>query len=335
MIAVTGSTGLVGTHLLAHLATSTEKVSAFYRTQTKREEALKVIRDVYGDKTEASVAQMQWVQLDILDVQALSTHLRDVDQLYHCAGKISNRPAEIKMTRKVNIEGTANVMNIALKLGISKVCHVSSVAALGHAQNGKIEEDSVRDNNRSVSNYSIAKYGAEMEAWRATQEGLNVVIVNPGIIIGEGFYDTGCGKLLGMVRSGTSFYVDKVGGFVDVKDVARSMIELMEHETFNSRYILVAENLSFKKVMQQLAGYLGQRPPKIKLRKSLLYVFWLLELILALFKIKKRLLTRQMINELHSKTYYDNTKVRESLHFKFTPIQETLKRVAQHLASQA
>lgn len=335
MIAVTGSTGLVGTHLLAHLATFTQKVRAFYRTQTKREEALQVIRDVYGDRTEASVAQMQWVQLDILDVHALSTQLKDVDQLYHCAGKISNRPAEIKMTRKINIEGTANVMNMALKLGVDKVCHVSSVAALGHAQNGKIEEDSVRDNNKPVSNYSIAKYGAEMEAWRAAQEGLNVVIVNPGIIIGEGFYDTGSGKLLGMVRSGTNFYIDKVGGFVDVKDVARSMIELMEHETFNSRYILVAENLSFKKVMQELSGFLGQRPPMIKLRKSFLYVFWLLELILALFKIKKRLLTRQMINELHSKTYYDNTKVRESLHFEFTPIRETLKRVAKHLASQA
>lgn len=334
MIAVTGSTGLVGTHLLAHLAESTQAVKAFYRTSTKKDQALRVISDVYGDDVKQSVADMQWFLIDILDITALSTHLTDVDQIYHCAGKISNKPAEIKMTRKINIEGTANIMNMALKLGVQKVCHVSSVAALGHNENGMIDEDAVRDNNKSVSNYSIAKYGAEMEAWRCAQEGLNVTIVNPGIIIGEGFYETGSGQLLNMVKSKTNFYVDKVGGFVDVKDVVKAMIKLMQQEAFNSRFILVAENLSFKEVMRKLAGHLGQKPPKFKLSKIILYIVLLSELILGLLKIKKRLLTRQMINELNSKTYYDNKKIKATINLKFTSIDETLKRVAKHLALQ-
>lgn len=334
MIAVTGSTGLVGTHLLAHLAESTEAVKAFYRTKAKKKEAIKVIKDVYGDAIRQTVADMQWIQIDILDVTALSTHLTGVEQIYHCAGKISNKPAEVKLTRKINIEGTANVMNIALKLGVNKVCHVSSVAALGQAEKGMVDENTVRENNKSVSNYSIAKYGAEMEAWRSSQEGLNVIIVNPGIILGEGFYKSGSGKLLNVVKSKTDFYIDKVGGFVDVKDVVSAMIMLMKKETFNKRFILVAENLSFKRVMQQLAHHLGQKPPKLKLRNIYLYIFWLIELILGLLKIKKRTLTRQIIKEINSKTYYDHTRIKETLDFKFRSVDDTLQRVAKHLAQQ-
>ena len=332
MIAVTGATGLVGTYLLAELVKKQESIKAFYRTDEKRKESLKIIEEVYGEASKDAVARINWIQLDILDIYALAEHLNDVVYLYHCAGKISNKPSEIRQTRKVNIEGTANVMNMALKKNIKKVCHVSSVAALGHHEKGEIDENSIRDNNKKVSNYSIAKYGAEMEAWRVAEEGLPLVIVNPSIIIGEGFYHSGSGQLLQKVRSGTNFYVEKVGGFVDVKDVVRAMIKLMKSDVQHERFIISGENRSIKDFMHDLALALNQHPAQFKLRKFILYLFWIIELVIAFLGIKKRLLTLQMIHELHNKNYYDNTKIKETIGFHFTPINETIKRVAKHLS---
>ena len=332
MIAVTGATGLVGTHLLAALIKENQPIKAFYRTELKRDESIKLILEVYGEKVKKEVANINWIQLDILDVSALSEHLSDVTYLYHCAGKISNKPAEIKQTRKINIEGTANVMNMALKKNIKKVCHVSSVAALGHHEKGEIDENSIRDNNKKVSNYSIAKYGAEMEAWRVAEEGLLMVIVNPSIIIGEGFYNSGSGQLLQKVKSGTNFYVEKVGGYVDVQDVVSAMIKLMKSDIEYERFIISAENKSIKEFMDDLSTELNQKPPQFKLRKSVLYFIWFVELILACLRIKKRMLTLQMIDELHSKSYYDNSKIKEAIDFQFTPINQTIKRVAKHLS---
>ena len=333
MIAVTGATGLVGTHLLAELIKENEPLKAFYRTEEKREESVKLIHEVYGEEIKEAVIDVHWIRLDILDVSALSEHLSDVDYLYHCAGKISNKPSEIKLTRKINIEGTANVMNMALKKDIKKVCHVSSVAALGHSEASEINERSVRDNNRSVSNYSIAKYGAEMEAWRVAEEGLPIVIVNPSLIIGEGFYHSGSGQLLQKIRSGTNFYVEKVGGFVDVQDVVAAMIKLMKNDIKHERFIISAENRSIKDLMNDLSVELGQKPPQFKLSRFLLYLIWSIEIILGFFRIKKRTLTLQIINELDSKSYYDNSNIKETIGFQFTPMKETIKRVAKHLSN--
>jgi len=331
MIAVTGATGLVGTHLLAELVKKNQPVKAFYRTEFKRNESIKLINEVYGTKTKQAVLNFLWVQLDILDVNALSKHLSGVYYVYHCAGKISNKPAEVKQLRKINIQGTANLMNIALKKQIKKVCHVSSVAALGHNEDNKIDENSIRDNNKKVSNYSIAKYGAEMEVWRAAEEGLPIVIVNPSIIIGEGFYHSGSGQLLQKVKSGTNFYVKKVAGFVDVIDVVKAMVKLMESDAQHQRFIISAENMSIKEFMHELALALNQKPPRFKITKALLYFLWFIEMVLAITGIKKRLLTLQMINELDSKTFYDHSKIKKNINFQFTPIKTTIKRVAKHL----
>ena len=332
MIAVTGATGLVGTHLLAALVENKENIRAFYRTEAKRDETIKVIEEVYGEKIKEAVVNIQWIQLDILDLNMLSKNLVGVDYVYHCAGMISNKPAEFRYIRKVNIEGTANVLNTALKKKVKKVCHVSSVAALGHDRESKIDESSVRDNNKSVSDYSIAKYGAEMEAWRVAEEGLSLVILNPSIIIGEGFYYSGSGQLLQKVKTGTNFYIEKVGGFVDVQDVVAAMVKLMNSDIEQERFIISAENKSIKDFIKSLSLKLNQKPPRYKLRKSVLYSFWFIELILGFLGIKKRSLTLEIINELHSKSYYDNSKIKKAIDFQFTSINDTLTRVAKHLS---
>ena len=118
----------------------------------------------------------------------------------------------------------------------------------------------------------ITKYGAEMEVWRGTQEGLNTVVVNPGIIIGPGYWHNGSGSLFKRIYKGMSHYTNGVVGFVGVNDVAQIMIKLMESNIINQRYILISENLSYKDFFTKVAALLHVKPPKKEATKLILNI---------------------------------------------------------------
>lgn len=200
MILVTGGTGLVGAHLLWQLIASGEKVRATYRSEQSKVAVEELFR--YKAKNENEVLQAQsffqkieWVQADINDIPALEAAFDQVAYVYHSAALVSFDPALFNKIQHINKEGTANMVNLSLKYGITKFCHVSSIGALGTTQNNApITESTFWTPSRENSVYGISKFASETEVWRGTQEGLNAVIVNPAIIVGEGFYDSGSGS---------------------------------------------------------------------------------------------------------------------------------------------
>ncbi|MEH6408855.1 MAG: NAD-dependent epimerase/dehydratase family protein, partial [Leeuwenhoekiella sp.] len=233
--------------------------------------------------------------------------------------------------QKVNLEGTANLVNLSIANQIKKFCFVSSVAALGEMEKGKsVTEENQWDPNRENSVYSISKYASEMEVWRGTQENLDVVIVNPGIILGEGFYNSGSGKMFTQLRKGLKFTVPGGTGFVDVKDVVRAMITLMASELKNEDFILVGENLKFKTVLEKIAEALQVKKPRTILKNWQLNIAWKMDWLLYVLFDKKRKLTKSMAKSAQNDTFYDSSKIRKSLAFDFTSIDETIKRIASH-----
>ena len=158
--------------------------------------------------------------------------------MYHCAAFISFDTNDYFALRKINIEGTANLVNLCLANNIEKLCYVSSIATIGNSiKNELITEDTHWNPEEDQSVYAITKYGAEMEVWRGTQEGLIVIVVNPGIIIGAGFWRSGSGSLITRIYKGISHYTTGVVGFVDVLDVVMPLIQFMESDIKNERYI--------------------------------------------------------------------------------------------------
>ncbi len=327
MVLVTGATGLLGSHLLAGLLFRDYSIKALYRKESSRQKTKKILSYYFPDRFEEYFSKIQWVEADILNIPSLEKAFKGVSKVFHCAGYISFSPVEHKKLFKINVEGTANVVNMCLKYKIEKLCHVSSIAVLGKAEKGKVDEDSIFEYNSNNSAYAITKFGAEMEVWRSSREGLNVVIVNPGIILGAGNWDLGSGLLFKKIYSGLNYYPPKTTGFVSVKDTVQIMIELMEKPIKDERYILVSENLSFKNIFHQIADSLHKPYPKRKLKPWMVFLGWFFEYVPVIFG-RKRKIPKQAISSLFDKTKYDSSKIQKELGYEFEPISKTIRETS-------
>ena len=335
MILVTGGTGLVGSHLLFELTKTNDKVKALYRSEQKIEK-VKHVFSYYTENTKNQFAKIQWVKGDITDIPSLNDAFKDVTEVYHCAAFISFDLRDYHTLRKINIEGTANIVNLCLSNGIKKLCFVSSIAATGKAENGKlITEDTHWNPEASHSVYAITKYGGEMEVWRGAQEGLDVVIVNPGIIIGPGFWKSGSGSLIRFVYKGVKRYTEGVGGYVDIFDVIHPMLQLMESNISNERFILVSENLSYKDFFIKVATQLGVNPPTKNTSQFMLSIAWRLDWLRASLRRKRRRLTKHTAKSLLTKSMFSNAKISKALTYKFKSIDTSITEVCQYFLKDA
>lgn len=329
MILVTGGTGLVGAHLLYRLISDNESVRAIYRTERKLENVKRVF-SCYTEDYENLIHNIEWVKADILDIPALNEALNNVDYVYHCAAFVSFEPDKYQQLRRTNIEGTANVVNLCISNNIKKLCYVSSIATIGNPlkADDTITEDTHWNPEDDNSVYAITKYGAEMEVWRGTQEGLDAVIVNPGVILGAGIWRYGSGSLFKKIHNGLKYYTSGSIGLVSVKDVVGIMIQLLQSDIKNEKYILVAENWSYKSFLQTTAEALKVNPPKTLAKPWLLEIGWRLDWLKRKLTGKRRNLTKQLATSLTTKKNYSSAKIIKTLNYKFSPIDKTIREVA-------
>jgi dihydroflavonol-4-reductase len=325
MILVTGGTGLLGSHLLFELVSSGKKVRALRRESSSGELVEKVF-GYYSPKAAELLAGIEWVTGDVTDIYSLYEAMEGVDRVYHAAAVVSFDPWEHDEMMRVNVEGTANVVNACIYKGVGKICHVSSIACLGQTENDELinEEKKWKNSNKS-SAYAISKFGAEREVWRGTIEGLQAVIVNPGIIIGPGDWKKGSCRLFELVWEGLRYYTMGVNGYVDVRDVVKAMITLMDSETSNSRFVVTSENLTYLQFVQMVAEGLGKKMPSVKAGALLREVAWRAEKIRALFSGKKPLITKETARTASKKSYYSNEKIRNNFGFEFKPMKVSIE----------
>ncbi len=318
MIFVTGGTGLVGSHLLRKLVSSGKKVRA-----TKRKTSnLRWVQDVADG--------IEWVEADLLDVDALHEAMDGVQQVYHSAAMISFVPKDAERMKEINVEGTANIVNMALEKEVDRLVYVSSVAAIGRSVKSKhIDEKSKWEESPINSQYAISKYLAEQEVWRGIAEGLNAVIVNPSVILGEGDWTKGSGRLFSRVKDGLLFYPNGGNSFVDVLDVVDIMVLLMNSDINNERFIVCSESLTFQAFFEKAAKVLNQKAPSIKAHPLLAQVAWRLEAIKARFTNTTPLITKETVTTSSHHYIYDNEKIKSTLNYKFRDIDATIVRVGK------
>ena len=330
MILVTGGTGLVGSHLLFKLVSNGESVRAIYR----REKTLKRVEHVFSyfsDEAETLYNKIEWIAADINNIPQLQDAFKDITSVYHCAAFVSFEPDKDRILRKINIEGTANIVNLCISHSVNKLCYVSSIAAIGHHTDPEklIDETTPWNPEDDNSVYAISKYGAEMEVWRGTQEGLDVVIVNPGIILGAGYWTGGSsGHLFRKIHDGMRYYVNGVIGYVDVRDVVDIMLQLMISDVKNESFILIAENLSFKTFQTKTAKALQVQPPKKQAKPWLLNIAWRLDWLQFQLFGRRRSLSKQTAKSARTITKYDHSKIKNTLDFKFKSVDTSISEIS-------
>lgn len=330
MILVTGGTGLVGSHLLYKLIEKGYKVKAIYRSK-KKLDIVKHVFSYYTTNVDDFFSKIEWVEADLNNIPLLTEAFKGVTHVYHCAAFVSFEPDKYHLLRQINIEGTANIVNLCVSNAVKKLCYVSSVAAIGHSETSDIEITENTEWNPEADNsvYAITKYGAEIEVWRGTQEGLNTVIVNPGVILGGGIWRYGSGSLFKFIYKGMPYYTNGVTGYVGIKDVISMMVQLMESSIKNERYILVSENLSFKEFAEKVAQRLQVAPPKKEATKMRLQLAWRLDWLNHKIRGKRRRLSKQMASNISNKNYYSHAKIVTDLNLSFKPIDDSIIETSQ------
>lgn len=329
MILVTGSTGLVGSHLLYELTKKGESVRALIRN-SKKIDLVKKIFSYYSDDSEKLIQKIDWVEGDILDLYSLEQAFSDIKKVYHCAAIVSFDGKDKKQLINANVHGTENVVNLCLSNNIEKLCHVSSIASLGESLNGElIDENSKWTSSKSHSAYSVSKFKSEMEVWRGIKEGLNAVIVNPSVILGPGFWNSGSGSLITKVAKGMKYFTTGATGFVDVIDVVDVMVRLMKSDISDERFILNAENMNYKDLFDKVAEAMQVEKPKWKATKNLLKVAVFLDKVAGMLRIKKREITKEVIRASLSVSKYSNEKVKKAIGKTFLPIETSIGEIAE------
>jgi nucleoside-diphosphate-sugar epimerase len=322
MVLVTGGTGLLGTHLILALHQKGIAVKALYRSQ---------IPAVVKDKA-------TWVNADILDVIALEEAMQDVTHVYHVAGYVSFRPQDKAMLHQINVEGTANVVNACLDAGVQKLVHVSSVAALGRIRKDTVINESMNwTEETSNSEYGKTKYLAELEVWRGMGEGLNAVMVNPTIIIGEhGDWNKGSMKIFQTLYDGFQYYSMGQTGFVDADDVASAMIRLMDSDISGQRFIISAENIRYRDFFFMVADAWGKKRPSVAITPFKAALAWRLYQLKKIFTGKDQLVTRETAATSLAVVSFDNSKLLKAFpDFRYQPVEASVKRICQSLQEQS
>ncbi len=317
MILVTGGTGFLGSTLIKFLIDDGNAVLAIKREQSEVPEILR------------SSSLVEWLHADITDYFALADAFNGITQVYHCAAKISYQKADWVSMLHTNIEGTKHIVNLCLEHG-ARLVHVSSIAALGSPKLDElISEQSKWDDGADHSKYARSKYESEMEVWRGIMEGLDAIIVNPSVIMGVGPGKKASGAIFNLIQNGIKVYPPGTVGIVDVEDVVKIMILLMNNRAISGeRFVLNSENLSNKNLLERIAALLDKPAPTIKARPFMLSIAWRVAKIIAFFKGGRPALTRETAKASASHLAYSNKKVTDTTGYCFKPVDLTLKEMS-------
>jgi dihydroflavonol-4-reductase len=333
LILVTGATGMLGSRLVYDLVTAGKNVRAIYRNKSRISQFEKNI-GFYTKATNDISSKVEWAQADVTDYPSMLDALEGVKLVYHCAAMVSFYKPDRPAMYEVNIYGTGKLVDACIEKGVAKLCHVSSIAALGRTENGSlITEETSWLPSKKHTGYSLAKYHSEMEAWRGMHEGLNVVIVSPSVILGPGEWQSGSPAFFNQIYKGLKFYTNGTTGFVDVRDVSETMLLLTNEANFGKangqRYLLNASNHSYKELFGMIARSLNIPAPRYKVGKPLMGLAWRVALLAAKLAGKKPLITRESTQNATRETFFDGSKITAQYNFNYRNISDTINDIGK------
>ncbi len=327
MILVTGGTGLAGSHLLLELTSKGDKVRALRRKSSKLDFVHHVFK-AYAEDPEGQLQNIEWVEGDVLDIFSLEDAMEGVSKVYHNAALVSFDPAEREIMQRINVDGTANVVNAALNKGVKKLCHLSSIAALGRAKEDGITDESTDwVTSKHNSYYAISKYNGEREVWRGTAEGLDAVVILPSIILGLADISNGSMQLFKTILQGLPFYTPGSNGYIAARDIARAQVYLMDSDVKNEKFVLSAEDHNYKDVLGMIADGLNKPHPRIKVNHAMAFLSVYFFKIKSFFTGKPPIITKETAGTAMRNYQYSSKKFTDQSGMTFTSIRETISTI--------
>ena len=313
---ITGATGLIGSEISKQLIDQGHELVAIHRQNS----SLELVEHIQN--------KIEWHEADLFDTELLYDIIETADYVIHCAGIISE--GDIDSMYKVNIEGTANIVNIALETNVKKMIHLSSIAAIGKTKDQSLITESTKwEEGHQNSKYGESKMLGEREVWRGIAEGLSAVILNPSVVLGVGNGYSGSSAILPLLAKGPKRYLPGATGFVDVRDVARIAIKALSSEIENQRYVISGYNKSFRSLMTDASTQLNTNPPTAPLSIGALRLMGSIDAIVSFFLRRHRKLTKTSIMQATRSLSYDNAKSKKDFGFEYTEWEKTIERICK------
>jgi dihydroflavonol-4-reductase len=327
---VTGATGIVGSHVVLALLQNNQPVTACRQKSSDITKVEKLFA-YYTPEHRQLFEKIKWVELDVRNIFSIEEALEGISTVYHCAGLVSFHKSDRSRLFEINEKGTRNMVDACLAKNIGALCHVSSVATVNNLDYIlPLNEEVFWKKSGKESDYAISKYNAEREVWRGTEEGLNAVIVNPGIILSPGFWHQSSSKLFTSAYKGTKFYTTGVTGYIGAPDVANAMLALTEKKLFANRYILVEDNYTYQHIFTTIQANFNKPAPSIKIPRALLNALRVTTSFLSLFTGKSPGLTKSVVQAAYSTQQLSNAKIKNTLPVKWTPVDEAIATICRH-----
>jgi dihydroflavonol-4-reductase len=328
MILVTGSTGLLGSHVVCELLSHDYAVRALYRSEDRKRVTEHVVRYYFPEKAEELLSRIEWFRGDILDLSELEDAMQGCEKVVHCAAMVSFHRRDFWRLFEHNRKGTANVVNTALQTGIQQLIYVSSTAAVGSDSEftDKIRRETNHWNaNEKVSGYSLSKYSAEKEVWRGIEEGLSAAIVNPSLLFGPGNWNESSLTIMRTLSEGLRYYTPGGNAAVDVRDVALVIRKLIATNTSGERYLVAGHSMSFRELFERICRQLGVKAPSVEAGPLMVGLAWRLTGIIARFTGKRPTITKESAESSQRTTVYSNEKVLAAFpDFQFRTFEDTI-----------
>lgn len=324
---VIGATGILGSHVLLKLLQSGVAVIAC-KQKTSDTEKVKKLFSYYDTNFKQLFENIKWVEVDVTDIYSIEEALDGIKTVYNCSGLVSFNKKDRQKLFTVNEIGTANIVNACLHKKIDAFCHVSSIATINNLDYTlPLNESVFWKFSGKESDYAISKYNAEREVWRGIEEGLNAVIVNPGVILSSGFWNQSSSKLFEVCYSGNKFYTQGMASYIAAQDVATAMLNLIEKRLFANRFILIENNYSFKEILDEIHTHLKKALPSSQATKNMLKIASALDAFICTFSNKERRITKPLIYAALNNQLFSNTKIKEAIGVNFTPVKQVIEKI--------
>ncbi len=308
---VTGANGFIGINLCAELLNRGWEVFAMHRP--------------LSDITYLKRFPVRLVQGDITNKDSLIKVIpEDADAVFHIAGDTSFWSRNNKRQTRVNVYGTRNVVNAALAKNAKCLIHTSSLEAWGEAR-GVIDESTPQLGSISSINYCRTKWAGEKEALPATELGLKVVVMNPGVVLGP-FDAHTWGRVFALLRDNKfPFSAPGMQSFTHVHEVVKTHIAAVDKGQNGHNYILAGENLPLSAFGDEVGRLLGKKPPGVA-------PAWLLKLVAGLMSGvayltgKEPPMTPELARATSRKNYaFSSEKAINELGYRIIPMRKCVE----------
>lgn len=324
---VIGATGILGSHVVLKLLQNNQPVVACKQKTSDLKNTEKLFT-YYCNNSKHLFEKIKWVDIDITDINSIEDALEGITCVYNCSGFVSFDPSDRKKLFSVNESGTANIINACLAKKIDAFCHVSSIATINNSDYTlPLNEGVFWKFSGKESDYAISKYNGEREVWRGVEEGLNAIIVNPGVILSSGFWHQSSSKLFDFCYKGNKFYTDGTAGYIAAEDVATCMINLVNQRLFANRYILIENNYSFKEILDKIQTQFNKPKPTINASKNILILAKLMDALICTFSKKQRQITKPVIYAALNQQTLSNTKIMSVFNQPLMPVFQAIEKV--------